>query len=91
MEERHAGTRAEADAGGVVGEGWRITVDGGTCIGAGICAGTAPAAFRIVNGVSTPIHDRVDADDAVAAAAESCPVEAITVRDNAGTLIAPEP
>lgn len=91
MEERHAGARAEADAGGVVGDDWRITVDGGTCIGAGICAGTAPAAFRLVNGVSTPIHDTVGADDAVKAAAESCPVEAITVRDRAGTVIAPEP
>jgi ferredoxin len=92
VEERHAGARAEADAGGVVGDDWRITVDGGTCIGAGICAGTAPAAFRLVNGVSTPIHDTVGADDdAVKAAAESCPVDAITVRDRAGTVIAPEP
>ncbi|MCW6005444.1 ferredoxin [Micromonospora sp. CPCC 205371] len=75
----------------MVSDHWRISVDGDTCIGAGICAGTAPAAFRLVNGVSTPIHETVDADDAVRAAAESCPVEAITVRDRKGAVIAPEP
>ena len=75
----------------MVGGDWRISVDGGTCIGSGICAGTAPAAFRLVNGVSTPTHDTVDADDAIRAAAESCPVEAIKVFAAAGDeLVAPK-
>lgn len=75
----------------VAGEGWRIAVDRGTCIGSGVCAGSLPGVFRLVDGAAAPVSDVVAPDDAVAAAAESCPMEAITVRDSAGNLIAPEP
>jgi ferredoxin len=92
MEERIAGTRPEADAGGVVTSRWRLSVDSGVCMGTGVCAGTAPKHFALVDGVSTPLSEVVEPDDAVRDAAESCPVEAIAVRDaTTNHLIAPEP
>jgi ferredoxin len=69
---------------------WRIEVDRDSCIGSGMCTGSAPAYFRLVDGTSQPVHDEVDADEPVADAAESCPMEAIRVRDAAtGDTVAP--
>jgi ferredoxin len=75
-----------------VSTAWRIGVDPQRCIGAGVCAGTAPQYFHLVEGLSTPLAETVPPADPVIDAAESCPVEAITVHD-AGDhrLIAPEP
>jgi ferredoxin len=71
--------------------GWRLEVDRDRCIGSGMCAGMAPDHFTLVDGVSVPSAGPVPPDDAVIDAAESCPVEAITVRDAAdGRLVAPE-
>jgi ferredoxin len=90
MEERSAGARTEADAGRVVTPSWRLSVDSGLCMGTGVCAGTAPRHFTLVDGVSTPLTEVVEPDDAVVDAAESCPMEAITVREAATKqIIAP--
>ena len=70
---------------------WRLAVDAGRCIGSGTCAGTAPSHFTLVDGRSVPIADQVDPDDDAVAAADLCPVTAITVHDTDGHLIAPEP
>ena len=70
---------------------WHLAVDAGTCIGSGMCAGIAPALFTLTDGVSVPVAGPVAPDPAAIDAAESCPVEAITVRDAAdGHRIAPE-
>ncbi|MEV4822606.1 ferredoxin [Micromonospora sp. NPDC049274] len=70
---------------------WRIGVDARRCIGTSICAGTAPEHFRLVGGLSTPLADVAAPAEAILAAADSCPVEAITVRDATdGRLIAPQ-
>ncbi|MFF5052843.1 ferredoxin [Micromonospora sp. NPDC000663] len=70
---------------------WRIGVDTHRCIGTSICAGTAPEHFRLVDGLSTPLADVVAPDDVILDAADSCPVEAITVRDTTDDrLIAPQ-
>jgi len=70
---------------------WRILVDPGKCIGSGVCAGTAPGHFTLDGGYSVPIADEVDPDEAVVNAAESCPMEAILVRETGSdTVIAPE-
>lgn len=66
---------------------WRIAVDATRCIGSGICAGTAPRHFAVHGSVSVPLRD--DPDESVLDAAESCPVEAIEVRDASGQVIAP--
>ncbi|MFY1691993.1 ferredoxin [Plantactinospora sp. WMMB782] len=70
---------------------WRVSVDPQRCIGSGICAGTAPEHFRLVDGLATPLAGTVAPADPVVDAAESCPVEAILVRDAGDQrLIAPE-
>jgi ferredoxin len=69
---------------------WRLEVDAKTCIGSGMCAGLAPARFTLVDGVSVPAPGPIPPDDAAVDAAESCPVEAITIRDVADNrLVAP--
>ena len=73
------------------GPPWRVSVDPGVCIGSGICAGLAPELFVLVNGVSEPVEPAIAPAPAAIDAAESCPVEAIAVRDAAdGHLVAPE-
>ncbi|WP_422769738.1 ferredoxin [Plantactinospora sp. WMMC1484] len=69
---------------------WRVSVDPHRCIGSGICAGMAPEHFQLVDDLSTPLADQVAPADLVVEAAESCPVEAILVRDATDQrLIAP--
>jgi ferredoxin len=71
---------------------WRLTVDPVSCIGSGMCAGIAPALFALSDGVAVPVPGPVPPDPAAIDAAESCPVEAIAVRDDAdGRLLAPGP
>jgi ferredoxin len=69
---------------------WQVSIDSGTCIGSGVCAGTAPAYFTLDGGYGTPVANEVDPNEDVVNAAESCPMEAILVREN-GTdkVIAP--
>jgi ferredoxin len=71
-------------------EQWRVAVDQDTCMGAGVCAGTAPDRFRLVGGRSSPVDEQVEPDQLLLDVAESCPTEAITVRDAAGRQLAPE-
>ncbi|GGM53298.1 hypothetical protein GCM10011608_42730 [Micromonospora sonchi] len=69
--------------------GWRIEVDARRCIGSGSCVGMAPTHFRMESGRATPTAAAVEPTETVIDAAESCPVEAIAVRDDDGILIAP--
>ncbi|GAB3961824.1 ferredoxin [Actinoallomurus acanthiterrae] len=70
---------------------WLIEVDGHTCIGSGICAGAAPGHFTLVDGTSRPIRRETDPAEQAVDAAESCPVEAISIRDKeTGEIVAPE-
>jgi ferredoxin len=70
---------------------WLVEVDPGTCIGSGICAGTAPKHFEVIDGVSHPVRPETDPADEAIDAAESCPVEAITIREKStGRTLAPE-
>ncbi|MEU7588850.1 ferredoxin [Micromonospora sp. NPDC049230] len=70
---------------------WRVGVDARRCVGTGICAGTAPEHFHLVDGLSAPLADVVAPAEVIVDAANSCPVEAIMVRDATDDrLIAPE-
>jgi ferredoxin len=72
--------------------GWRVSVDPKRCTGSGVCAATAPRHFRVVDGRSRPAAELADPADPLLAAAESCPMEAITIRDaHTGQTLAPEP
>lgn len=72
---------------------WRVEVDQHKCIGSGMCVASAPEQFRLAGRRAESLReDGVDPDEAVLDAAESCPAEAITVRDTAGgELLAPLP
>lgn len=70
---------------------WSIEIDANTCIGSGMCAGVAPDHFELVEGYSRTLKDRTEPSDDVVDAAESCPVEAILVKEVAtGKVVAPE-
>ncbi|POX36986.1 ferredoxin [Streptomyces sp. Ru73] len=76
-----------------MGDRWQVEVDRGVCIGSGLCAGAAPERFRLDSArQSHPVTDQVDAGEAVLAAAESCPVEAIliTEADSGESVFPPE-
>jgi ferredoxin len=70
---------------------WAVTVDFDRCAGSGMCAGLAAHHFGFDGGRSRPPAGPLDADEAVIAAAECCPMEAITVTEaGSGRPIFPE-
>lgn len=70
---------------------WAVTVDHGRCLGTGVCVAFAPGRFRLTGYRSNPVVSPLPQDDQVLAAAESCPMEAIEVRDLVtGRRVAPE-
>lgn len=71
--------------------GWRLVVNRATCIGSGMCSSTAPDYFELDSeGTSRPTAEQVGPDEVILDAANSCPVEAISVSDPAsGSMIAP--
>jgi ferredoxin len=71
-------------------ERWRVAVDPTKCRATGVCAASRPDRFRLDRDRSHPVHEEVDPDDELLDVAESCPTEAITVRDAQGKLIAPQ-
>ncbi|ALC23483.1 ferredoxin [Streptomyces pristinaespiralis] len=63
-----------------MGDRWRVEVDRTLCIGSGMCVGHAPDSFDL--DAARQSHARAttaDADEKLLAAAENCPVEAITL------------
>ncbi|MGW4163629.1 ferredoxin [Streptomyces sp. NPDC004788] len=59
---------------------WHVEVDRTVCIGSGMCLNHAPDAFRLDTArQSHPRDPDPDANEQVLAAAEGCPVEAITI------------
>ncbi|MGC4897175.1 ferredoxin [Micromonospora sp. DT31] len=60
---------------------WLVTLDVGRCTGSGVCAALASGHFAYREGRSVPPEGPVDPDDDVLAAAECCPMEAISVTD----------
>jgi ferredoxin len=59
---------------------WRMRVTE-NCVGCGMCARVAPRYFHLVDGYAQARHREADPDDAVIAAAELCPMNAIEVLD----------
>jgi ferredoxin len=68
---------------------WRLEVSA-ACVGSGMCIATAPGYFHLVDGHSEPVVADVAQDDEVIAAAELCPMVAITVRErDSGRIVSP--
>ena len=69
---------------------YKIVVDREKCQGIGACVGAAPDVFEIDGEGKAVVIDAKGADDeTVALAAEACPLEAISVFDEAGEQIYP--
>lgn len=68
---------------------WRVTVDAEKCIGSAVCVGVASERFRLVDGRSGPVNEDIEPDESVRDAAEMCPMEAILVRFEDGSTVAP--
>ncbi|MEV0371999.1 ferredoxin [Streptomyces sp. NPDC050636] len=63
-----------------MGDRWRVEVDRSVCIGSGMCVGAAPDGFRLDPArQSHPVEPEADSAESVLAAAEGCPVEAISI------------
>lgn len=63
-----------------MGDRWQVEVDRGVCIGSGMCVAAAPDGFRLDTArQSHPVVPETDAAADIRAAAEGCPVEAITL------------
>ncbi|MCF2532764.1 ferredoxin [Yinghuangia soli] len=76
-----------------MGDKWRVEVDRSVCIGSGMCIGSAPDDFKLDAGrQSHPRLEILPSSDAVMEAAESCPVEAISIFDaeTGATLFPPD-
>ncbi|MFB7335933.1 ferredoxin [Streptomyces adustus] len=71
---------ARAGSGAGAGDRWHVEVDRALCIGSAQCLHHAPAGFRLDAGrQSCPVDPDTAANERVLAAAEGCPVEAITI------------
>ena len=70
--------------------GLRIRIDRGLCVGFADCIEAAPAAFRLDDeGVVVFEKPERVVREALVAACEACPVDALTVWDENGTQIVP--
>jgi ferredoxin len=68
----------------------RIEIDRDTCISAGSCVAIAPQTFQLDEEGKVKLVDPKGNDDAtIIEAAKSCPVNAITLTDEAGKKIWP--
>ncbi|MEN6358072.1 MAG: ferredoxin [Armatimonadota bacterium] len=69
---------------------YKIVVDRIKCQGIGACVGTAPDVFEIDSeGKAVVINIQGSDDDTVFAAAEACPLDAITLYDEEGKQVYP--
>jgi ferredoxin len=68
----------------------RVRIDRTLCVGFGDCITEAPAAFVLdETGVATFLDLETTAREQLLRACEACPVDAITVWNDAGTQIVP--
>lgn len=68
---------------------WTVEVDRETCVGNKMCIAAAPEVFSLVDGKSAARNSRQAPSAALVDAYESCPVSAITLRDEDGRDIEP--
>lgn len=73
------------------GTSWQVGVDTRRCVGSGVCTHLAARRFELADGRARAVSARVPVDESVLDAAESCPMEAITVvEEHSGKVLAPQ-
>ena len=60
---------------------YTIAVDGDACIGCGACVAVCEKAFKMVDNKSVPVKEKVDELSCEQEAADSCPVNCITITE----------
>lgn len=68
---------------------WQVSVDRAACLGSGMCAALAPELFEL-DDFARPVKPDIEPDEVALDAADQCPAQAITVREN-GVEIGPRP
>ncbi|MEO3975614.1 ferredoxin [Streptomyces sp. CAU 1734] len=79
--DRRDGHEGRDGPGRVTAGAWDISVDGGLCLGSGMCAGLAPEVFALDGWHARVREVPAGPDPRVLEAAEICPAQAITVRE----------
>ncbi len=71
--------------------GWTVEVDPNVCIGAAPCVGVAQKTFELNDEAKAVILDTCSEDDmeTILNAARSCPVSAITIKNEKGETVFP--
>jgi ferredoxin len=69
---------------------WKAEIDRSRCMASGMCAGIAPDLFALDDEWARPVREEVPEEERVLDVADSCPAQAITVRDG-GTTVGPRP
>ncbi len=67
----------------------KAKVDRDICIGVGNCEAVAPAAFKLDDERKAVVQKAKVEDSLLMKAAESCPVNAITIEDDNGNQVYP--
>ncbi len=72
--------------------GWTVEVDRDLCIGAGTCVVIAPDSYDLDEEAKAVILNSIDADspENILKGAESCPVDAIIIKDEKGNIVYPK-
>jgi ferredoxin len=72
--------------------GLKVRIDRGLCVGFGDCVEAAPEAFALdPEGVAVFVRPEGVPRERLLAACDACPVDALTVWDDAGEQIVPRP
>ncbi|GAB1513978.1 ferredoxin [Actinophytocola sp. KF-1] len=68
---------------------WQVSVDRAVCLGSGMCAALAPELFEL-DDFANPVNPDIEPNEVALDAADQCPAQAISVREN-GVEIGPRP
>ena len=72
--------------------GLRVRIDRNLCVGFGDCIKEAPEGFKLDDdGIAVFVEPDAVERDRLLRACDACPVDAITVWDEAGTQLVPTP
>ncbi len=79
-------------SGPVIIHGYKVYINRNFCIGDAVCAGVAPKAFTLDDEEKSVILETADQEtiDTIILAAQTCPVQAITIENDKGERVFPK-